>query len=198
MITKLGSAVMDTIDNQDFNRKEDQQNIRNQRELFQRTEKTVPSMSPKSGGSLSTELAGQKNFSFAEISGQIELLEKTKEQRNRGVSRIDASKSASLSKSGLSKAQKDAIDRIMILWNRPIPPGIVLNGTPFSGKTHTVSFLMWQRRKQGPQMLLCPIDSMVSRVGGKRFLLNLQFTQVFSDQRQNGNMRSRDWVMFEF
>lgn len=164
MITKLGTAVMGTIEKKEFHLHENHtmtyQNMRNPRDVS-RSKDQLRLLSLKGG--LRATKSGQKTFSFLEISRRIDSFEKTKEQRNRGPSKRDSSNSGSLSKIRLSKEQKDVIDRVTNMWNQPIAPGIALSGTPFCGKTHTASFLMWRRRKHGPQLLLCPTNSIVSR-----------------------------------
>lgn len=171
LIGALVSTLVGTIEKKesDHNHNQDpnfsHQNNRNLSDASRRKHR-LRLLLPQKGSSFSSGLRAtlnsQNSFSSVEISGYVDTFAKLKRQRNGSLFQSDALHSDSSCKVSLSREQKDVVDRVVNMWNQPTKPGIALCGAPFCGKTYVASVLLWERRKQGPQLLICPTHSMVS------------------------------------
>ncbi|CAJ1952072.1 unnamed protein product [Cylindrotheca closterium] len=213
LITTLGTAVMDTIDKQDFEHKKDSDcNHQNTRSLsgISRRKGRLRRLLPKNGSSIScgfrATLYGQKSFSFLEISGFVDSFAKMKGHQNDSIFQSFSSNSDSHLKMSLSREQKYVVDRVLSVWNQPTKPGIALRGGLCCGKTHTASVLMWQRRKRGPQLLICPTNSMIKwkfaieRLGDIRVLIYNLSAALSGDLSAEGEVlcKASDIILCEF
>eukprot|EP00526_Cylindrotheca_closterium_P004212 CAMPEP_0113619912 /NCGR_PEP_ID=MMETSP0017_2-20120614/10128_1 /TAXON_ID=2856 /ORGANISM="Cylindrotheca closterium" /LENGTH=2329 /DNA_ID=CAMNT_0000529529 /DNA_START=1933 /DNA_END=8922 /DNA_ORIENTATION=+ /assembly_acc=CAM_ASM_000147 len=212
LMATLGTAVMGTIEKQECEHNEDP-NFNHQTtgnlSYASRRKDRLRHLTPQKGSSISSGLRvalnGQKSFSSPEISGYVHSFAKMKGQRNGSLFQSDASNSDSSRKMSLSREQKDVVDRVSNMWNQLTKPGIALSGAPLCGKTHTASFMMWQRKKRGPQLLICPTNSMIKwkhaieRLGDIRVLI-YSLSGPLSDDISEGAVlpKASDIVICQF
>jgi hypothetical protein len=99
--------------------------------------------------------------SFESISEYIEALEEVPEGR---IKSTKNEKPKVFDSEGFNAyaGQKDAIQFVEELWDRPSSPGAILAGPASSGKTIATCALLWKQRSHGPQVIVCPPASVVS------------------------------------
>jgi len=61
-----------------------------------------------------------------------------------------------------SNDQKDVMEFIDMIWSNS-SGGVMLSGVPTSGKTVATCCLLWKHRNGGPQLIVCPPASLVSK-----------------------------------
>lgn len=114
-----------------------------------------------------------QNLSFEEIQKQIQSsLESIKSAKSEMVDKFcdyysELSDGLDSTDLEVQEEQAEKLQFAETLWkeekNRPVISGSIITGPIGCGKTFTTGLLLWRRRHQGPQLLLCTGASLVSK-----------------------------------
>lgn len=96
------------------------------------------------------------------ITEAIDRLHKANKTRHKAPAKDFSNALRSSQKINLSANQNDMIDFVEKLWGAKPSCGVVFLGAPISGKTFVTAALLWKQRGKGPQILICPPQSVVS------------------------------------
>jgi hypothetical protein len=116
----------------------------------------------------SAEAAGtdpkEKLGSFERISKAVDSLLETSRRVGRKSSKrkVDTGGKGEAEDLALTASQLEAIEFIEKRWGNSNNPGAVLSGPKSSGKTIAICSLLWKQRNNGPQLLVCSPNRVVS------------------------------------
>eukprot|EP00980_Cylindrotheca_fusiformis_P027864 scaffold22560_cov135-Cylindrotheca_fusiformis.AAC.75 len=111
---------------------------------------------------LTSSMPAVEESSYDAITTYIDDIHKSVDKNRLKASTKDIASAVKGGKANFSSAQKEALGFAEKIWGGNPSLGGVLIGPPVCGKTFTACSLLWKQRMNGPQILVCPPNSMVS------------------------------------
>jgi HSA len=132
-------------------------------------------------GATNGKTSEEEETTLESISERIEQLHKIGKSRHKSTAREYANALMSKHKINLHSNQKSMVDFVEKLWGGEPSAGAVLSGPATSGKTYATATIIWKQRSNGPQIVVCSPQSLVSRrIPFSHFSLGFFFSLPFS------------------